>query len=500
MGLLGFLGGKKGGGTPKYAQKALLGMLDEAKKTAAIPFTPYEETRVAPVNSTITGGISTINSAPAAGASAINAAIDLAKQKASYSPLQITAPTMTAATMNASSIAPVQGIFGATVAPVADVSGVDRSLVGQVGADTFLDYDMGAYMNPYLQNVVGSVMDNLAFQREQQRGVDNARAVQAGAFGGSRQAVVDAQTNDMFNRTLGTTVSDLYNRGYDTASGLIMQDANRKLSADQTNQGADVSLLGMDQEAKARNQAAAQAAALAEAGYSQDAAKTNQSVLFNTGARNAEMEQAAAAANMAAANAASQGNAASGLEALKVNQAAGLTANQQGVTAAGLLGDFGADQSRIKLDAGTAAVQAGSLTQSIQQKMEDEKYLEFLRKIGHPAAQLGILQSATGQLVQTETRPTQGLFEVEAMRLKNDGMAMDNAGKFMGMLGGCWVAREVYGADNPEWLRVRAWLFSTAPAWFRDLYLRHGERFAAWIADKPVLKFLIRQLMNRVGH
>jgi len=60
----------------------------------------------------------------------------------------------------------------------------------------------------------------------------------------------------------------------------------------------------------------------------------------------------------------------------------------------------------------------------------------------------------------------------------------------------CWVAREVYGADNPRWLQFRHWMLTQAPAWFRNLYIRHGERFARYIADKPLLKRLIRAFMD----
>ena len=63
---------------------------------------------------------------------------------------------------------------------------------------------------------------------------------------------------------------------------------------------------------------------------------------------------------------------------------------------------------------------------------------------------------------------------------------------------GCWVAREVYGNENPEWMVFRQWLFTEAPEWFRDLYLQEGERFAEFISDKPVLKFLVKKAMDIV--
>ena len=64
--------------------------------------------------------------------------------------------------------------------------------------------------------------------------------------------------------------------------------------------------------------------------------------------------------------------------------------------------------------------------------------------------------------------------------------------------GACWVAREVYGVENPQWLLFRAWLLTEAPAWLREAYLAHGEEFAAWIHDKPVMKALVKSLMDQV--
>jgi len=62
----------------------------------------------------------------------------------------------------------------------------------------------------------------------------------------------------------------------------------------------------------------------------------------------------------------------------------------------------------------------------------------------------------------------------------------------------CWVAREVYGEHNPQWLLFRAWLLTEAPVWLRDTYTAHGEAVAAWIHDKPLVKAAIKGLMDQV--
>jgi len=60
----------------------------------------------------------------------------------------------------------------------------------------------------------------------------------------------------------------------------------------------------------------------------------------------------------------------------------------------------------------------------------------------------------------------------------------------------CWVAREVYGEDNPKWLQFRDWVTYKAPAWFRNSYDKYGETFAQFISNKPRTKELIRKWMD----
>jgi hypothetical protein len=62
----------------------------------------------------------------------------------------------------------------------------------------------------------------------------------------------------------------------------------------------------------------------------------------------------------------------------------------------------------------------------------------------------------------------------------------------------CWVAREVYGAHNPRWLKMREWMDKKAPAALRAFYFRRGAEIAEYIKDKPVWRTLIRDAMDMV--
>jgi hypothetical protein len=88
-------------------------------------------------------------------------------------------------------------------------------------------------------------------------------------------------------------------------------------------------------------------------------------------------------------------------------------------------------------------------------------------------------------------------FGQKAVRFEDSLMQL--AGDIAGAAGAtCWVAREVFGESNPQWLQFREWMLNQSPKWFRNFYLKYGERFAAWIHDKPLLKVIIRRWMEYI--
>lgn len=71
----------------------------------------------------------------------------------------------------------------------------------------------------------------------------------------------------------------------------------------------------------------------------------------------------------------------------------------------------------------------------------------------------------------------------------------------MGLAGGmaglmCWVAREVYGEDNPQWLMFREWMLTMAPKWMLRIYLKHGEQIAEAICGRSIIKGWIKRWMD----
>jgi hypothetical protein len=77
------------------------------------------------------------------------------------------------------------------------------------------------------------------------------------------------------------------------------------------------------------------------------------------------------------------------------------------------------------------------------------------------------------------------------------GYSSGNLGTYgMGAGMTCWVAREVYGKDNPKWLAFRYWMLEFAPLELRDAYIAGGEELAEFIKAHPEMKAGIRAFMD----
>lgn len=112
----------------------------------------------------------------------------------------------------------------------------------------------------------------------------------------------------------------------------------------------------------------------------------------------------------------------------------------------------------------------------------------------NPESGLGYIQNAA----TNQTNLAIGQMSADAQRSAGIMGALGQIGAAAApyMLAACWVAREVYGVDNPKWLQFRRWMFEKAPVWFFKLYVRHGEKFAAFIKDKPFIKGMVKLFMD----
>ena len=80
------------------------------------------------------------------------------------------------------------------------------------------------YMNPFVEQAMEPQLREAQRASEMQRATDQAQAVRAGAFGGSRQGIVEAERQ----RNLGTQMGDIRAKGYMTAFDQAQQNFARE--------------------------------------------------------------------------------------------------------------------------------------------------------------------------------------------------------------------------------------------------------------------------------
>jgi hypothetical protein len=176
-------------------------------------------------------------------------------------------------------------------------------------------------------------------------------------------------------------------------------------------------------------------------------------------------------------------------------------------------------QAGTQIQAGQAQLGAGAMgqLQAAQAPVLQAFYKQpILQGQTSAAQQMGynMGQAAGPQLFNPESQTGMGSIygAYNAQTQLAAAQAQANAGKqagkmgMLGSLGGaaigglgaifCWVAREVYGTENPRWTQFRDWLLSNASQDFVDAYIQHGPKIAEFISDKPELKNMIRSWMD----
>ncbi len=198
--------------------------------------------------------------------------------------------------------------------------------------------------------------------------------------------------------------------------------------------------------------------------------------------------------------------------------ARGLTFSRQG-TDLEILNTYGMGQRRLaqRQDVAQRAYQMGVG----QQAVGLQGFLTPAYAGSQQYSLTGLAGGASGMYADVGSSPflqpeSQYLANIRANRIQMEtAIQSANAARSGGILGGlasgvgaaagkaafaaiCWVAREVYGDDRAEWMVFRQWLLTEAPEWLLDLYMEEGERFAKFISDKPLLKFIVKKAMDIV--
>jgi len=186
--------------------------------------------------------------------------------------------TQTAGIQNTNQMAgAAQPFYGAA-------TGLTLAGAGPVNAGQIGGQQIGQYMSPYLNSVVGTTMANLRQQQQQEQSGELGNQISRGAFGGDRGRIAQANLARQQNLATGQTVSGLMNQGYGQALQTAQQQQGVNLAAEQANQirlmqaGQQIAGLGAGAQAAGLQGAQAQ---LAAGTAEQQTNQAGQTALYN---------------------------------------------------------------------------------------------------------------------------------------------------------------------------------------------------------------------------
>jgi len=97
---------------------------------------------------------------------------------------------------------------------------------GQLAGMGQAPLDINSFYNPFQKQVIDNAMADLNRGRQLQIQSDQDAAIGRGAFGGSRSAVLEAETNRNFADRAGNVAANLRQQGFDSSVANAMADRN----------------------------------------------------------------------------------------------------------------------------------------------------------------------------------------------------------------------------------------------------------------------------------
>ena len=259
---------------------------------------------------------------------------------------------------------------------------------GDVSAGSLPQVNMQQYTNPYESQVVNQSMADLDRARQIQQMQQNAKMGAAGAFGGSRHGIAQAESNRAFYDRAGAMAGGLRQQGFQNAQQMAQQDLQRQMQADLANQSTQLSASRANQQTE----------------------QTGLARQLQAGMANQNVEQQGLQRMLQAGLA----NQSQGMAAQMANQSAGLQSAEQRLQAAGQLGRLsqqGVDMGRTL----TGDVrEQGNMQQLMQQQLIDAAKQQFAGYTGAPASTIGYLSQALGASTIPQSQTTTkdpGLFD-----------------------------------------------------------------------------------------
>ena len=112
-----------------------------------------------------------------------------------------------------------------------------RQLAQAPTPSLFIGADIAAYQSPYQQQVIDQTMADIQRQADIARGLSQERAIGAGAFGGSRSALLEQESQRPFIEQMARTAAGQREAGYGQALRAAESDIARQMAGRQFQAG-----------------------------------------------------------------------------------------------------------------------------------------------------------------------------------------------------------------------------------------------------------------------
>jgi hypothetical protein len=267
----------------------------------------------------------------------------------------------------------IQPVTGFEAPTIEATQAPGAAQIGPVSAPQFrglLSQDIGAYQSPYQQQVIDLAMGDIQRQADIARGGAQDRAIRAGAFGGSRSAIIESESQRPYAEQMARTSADLRQRGYEQAQAAAQSDLARQ---------QQLGMFGSEQQ---------QQRALQQAQLGQQAGIFGAELGQQRRMQQAQLQQQRQMGGLDIAGRAAL--AQPSLEMQARQQRAGLLGGLQTnqLQSLGLLGGIGQQQ------------------QALQQQAIGAQRGEFQRALDYPRQQLGLLATGVSGMQPTQTTTT----------------------------------------------------------------------------------------------
>ena len=125
----------------------------------------------------------------------------------------------------------IQPVTGFEAPTIEATQAPGAAQIGPVSTPQFrglLSQDIGAYQSPYQQQVIDLAMGDIQRQADIARGSAQDRAIRAGAFGGSRSALLESESQRPYAEQMARTAAGLRQSGFEQAQAAAQADLARQ--------------------------------------------------------------------------------------------------------------------------------------------------------------------------------------------------------------------------------------------------------------------------------